>query len=83
MKRLNWKVKLVITIIGAISLVVAVLYLVTYLFFSAQLKRNDEKIAQMNFRQAEENLEQIIKLGIRDANRYDMDMMAWTFGNRV
>lgn len=33
MKRLNWKVKLVITIIGAISLVVAVLYLVTYLFF--------------------------------------------------
>ena len=82
MKRLNWKVKLVITIIGAISLVVAVLYLVTYLFFSAQLKRNDEKIAQMNFRQAEENLEQIIKLGIRDANRYDMDMMAWTFGNR-
>lgn len=82
MKRLNWKVKLVITIIGAISLVVAVLYLVTYLFFSAQLKRNDEKIAQMNFRQAEENLEQIIKLGIRDANRYDMDMMAWNFGKR-
>ena len=82
MKRLNWKIKLVITIIGAISLVVAVLYLVTYLFFAAQLRRNDEKIAQMNFRQAEENLEQIIKLGIRDANRYDMDMMAWKFGNR-
>ena len=81
MKRLNWKIKLVITIISAISLVVVILYMVTYLFFSSQLRRNDEKIAQINFRQAEENLEQIIKLGIRDANRYDMDMLAWNFGN--
>nr|WP_308626634.1 histidine kinase [uncultured Eisenbergiella sp.] len=79
--RLNWKIKLVITIIGAVSLVVVILYLVTYLFFSSQLRRNDEKIAQINFRQAEENLEEIIKLGIRDANRYDMDMLAWNFGN--
>ena len=57
MKRLNWKIKLVITIISAISLVVVILYMVTYLFFSSQLRRNDEKIAQINFRQAEENLE--------------------------
>ncbi len=54
MKRLNWKIKLVITIISAISLVVVILYMVTYLFFSSQLRRNDEKIAQINFRQAEE-----------------------------
>ena len=79
--RLNWKIKLVITIIGAVSLVVAILYLVTYLFFASQLRKNDEKIAQINFGQAEENLEEIIKLGIRDANRYDMDMLAWNFGN--
>ena len=50
MKRLNWKIKLVITIISAISLVVVILYMVTYLFFSSQLRRNDEKIAQINFR---------------------------------
>ncbi len=82
MRKINWQKKVVLSIIGAIILIIAILFGVTYEFFVNRLKQNDEKIALLNFKQAEKNLQDLIGLSVQEGTRYYMEQEAWSFSKQ-
>lgn len=83
MKKMHWRAKLAVSIITAITGIVICMYLVNYFFVMSWMKSYDSEIVQMNFEQASESLEAIIKLEISNIDRYDRNVLAGKFGRHM
>lgn len=79
---MNWRKRIVFSIIIAIVLVIGLLFGITNIFFVSQLKKNDEKIAKMNFQQAEKSLYDIMNEVAQQGRNYYMSDAAWNFSKQ-
>ena len=58
-KHLNWRQKVLISILGSFIIIMSFLFYITYHYFVKKVEAGNEKIVLMNFEQAEKDLENI------------------------
>ena len=52
-RRINWRLKVMLSILAATVLVITLLFGITYNYFLRKLRANDEKITYMTFQESE------------------------------
>lgn len=80
-KRLDWKLKLIISILCGVVLVIGLLFGVTYWYFVDKLSVNNERIVHMTFQETEKNLKEMMGNAERQLNRFANNTLAWEFSN--
>ena len=56
MKRMDWRQKVLISILGSFIVILSILFYITYHYFVAKIETGNEKVVLMTFEQAEKNL---------------------------
>lgn len=78
-RKVNWKIRLLLSILGGTLLVIILLFGITYGYFVNKLTVNNEKIVQMTFREAERDLKEMMETGANQLNIFYNDSLAWKF----
>lgn len=79
-KHLNWRQKVLISILGSFIIIMSFLFYITYHYFVKKVEVGNEKIVLMNFEQAEKDLENILKDAELYLNKYVISDLVWEFG---
>ena len=79
MKKINWKTRLLISILSGSLLVIVVLFGITYGYFVRKLTANNEKIVYLTFREAENDLKSMMGKAEDQLNRFYNNAVAWKF----
>ena len=69
-KKINWRVKALLSILVTIIAIVAILFGVTYLYFEKKFENNTQKIAEASFKQADKELQKMLGTVEGEINRY-------------
>ena len=69
-KKINWRVKALLSILVTIIAIVAILFSVTYLYFEKKFEDNTQKIAEASFKQADKELQKMLGTVEGEINRY-------------
>ena len=69
-KKINWRVKALLSILVIIIAIVAILFGVTYLYFEKKFENNTQKIAEASFKQADKELQKMLGTVEGEINRY-------------
>ena len=69
-KKINWRVKPLLSILVTIIAIVAILFGVTYLYFEKKFENNTQKIAEASFKQADKELQKMLGTVEGEINRY-------------
>lgn len=77
--KVNWKVRLLLSILGGTLLVIVLLFGITYGYFVNKLTENNKKIVQMTFQEAEKDLKEMMETGANQLNIFYNDSLAWKF----
>lgn len=78
-RKVNWKIRLLLSILGGTLLVIVLLFGITYGYFVNKLTVNNEKIVQMTFKEAERDLKEMMETGANQLNIFYNDSLAWKF----
>lgn len=78
-RKVNWKIRLLLSILGGTLLVIILLFGITYGYFVNKLTVNNEKIVQMTFKEAERDLKEMMETGANQLNIFYNDSLAWKF----
>lgn len=78
-RKVNWKIRLLLSILGGTLLVIILLFGITYGYFVNKLTVNNEKIVQMTFKEAERDLKEMMETGANQLNIFYNDSIAWKF----
>ena len=79
MKKINWKTRLLISILSGSLLVIVLLFGITYGYFVRKLTANNEKIVYLTFREAENDLKSMMGKAEDQLNRFYNNAVAWKF----
>ena len=79
MKRADWKFKMVFCAVCGVVLIVLLLSGVTYFNFVGKSVKNNSKMVQLTFQEAEKNLTDMISLAERHLNRLAYDNLVYEF----
>lgn len=60
-KKINWRVKALLSILVTIIAIVAILFGVTYLYFEKKFENNTQKIAEASFKQADKDFKKCLE----------------------
>lgn len=60
-KRMDWRQKVLISILGSFIVILSILFYITYHYFVAKIETGNEKVVLMTFEQAEKNLKNVLK----------------------
>lgn len=77
--KIDWKVKLVFSILCGTILVIGLLFGITYGYFVRKLTLNNEKIVHMTFEEAEKDLKVMMGNAEDQLNRFSNNALAWEF----
>ena len=69
-KKVNWRIKALLSIIISIIAIVIMLFSITYLYFERKFESNTKKIAEATFRQADKELKKMLSIVEGEVNRY-------------
>lgn len=69
-KKINWRVKALLSIMIAVIGIVVILFGVTYLYFEKKFENNTQKIAEASFKQADKGLQKMLGTVEGEINRY-------------
>ena len=69
-KKVNWRIKALLSIIISIIAIVIMLFSITYLYFERKFESNTKKIAEATFRQADKELKKMLSTVEGEVNRY-------------
>ena len=69
-KKINWRVKALLSIMIAVIGIVVILFGVTYLYFEKKFENNTQKIAEASFKQADKELQKMLGTVEGEINRY-------------
>ena len=69
-KKINWRVKALLSIMIAVIGIVVILFGVTYLYFEKKFEDNTQKIAEASFKQADKELQKMLGTVEGEINRY-------------
>ena len=70
MKRVNWRVKALLSILISIIVIVVLLFSITYFYFENKFENNTKKIAEATFKQADKELKKMLSTVEGEVNRY-------------
>lgn len=79
-KHLNWRQKVLISILGSFIIIMSFLFYITYHYFVKKVEAGNEKVVLLNFEQAEKDLENILKNAELSLNKYAASDQVWKFG---
>lgn len=80
-KKTNWKVKLLFSILSGSLLIIMLLFGVTYEYFVVKLIANNEKIVHLTFQEAEKDLKSMMAKAEDQLNRFYNNSLAWKFSD--
>ena len=69
-KKVNWRVKALLSILISIILIVVMLFSITYFYFEHKFENNTKKIAEATFKQADKELKKMLSTVEGEVNRY-------------
>ena len=70
MKKVNWRVKALLSILISIIVIVVMLFSITYFYFENKFENNTKKIAEATFKQADKELKKMLSTVEGEVNRY-------------
>lgn len=82
-KKINWKVKLLFSILSGSLLVIMLLFGITYEYFVGKLIANNEKIVHLTFQEAEKDLKSMMANAEDQLNRFYNNPLAWKFSDNA
>ena len=71
-RRINWRLKVMLSILAATVLVITLLFGITYNYFLRKLRANDEKITYMTFQESENKLKEVLERTTEKMNRFSI-----------
>lgn len=80
MKRMDWRQKLLISILGSFILIMSLLFYSTYHYFVNKIEKSNEKVVLLTFEQAEQDLKKMLKTVELCLDKYVTDDSVWKFG---
>ena len=69
-KKVNWRVKALLSIFISVIVIVILLFGITYFYFEDKFENNTKKIAEATFRQADKELKKMLSTVEGEVNRY-------------
>ena len=60
-KRMDWRQKVLISILGSFIVILSILFYITYHYFVKKIETGNEKVVLMTFEQAEKNLKNVLE----------------------
>lgn len=78
-QKVDWKVKVLLSLLGGMLLVVGLLFGITYWYFLAKLQEYNEKIAFMTFRESEKKLDELMEQADRNITNFSEGALGWEF----
>ena len=69
-KKINWRIKALLSILVSMIAIVVILFGITYVYFEKKLEDNTKKVAEATFRQADKELKKMLSTVEGEANRY-------------
>ena len=82
-KKINWKVKLLFSILSGSLLVIMFLFGITYEYFVGKMTANNEKIVHLTFQEAEKDLKSMMANAEDQLNRFYNNPLAWKFSDNA
>lgn len=79
-KHMNWRQKVLISILGSFIVIMSFLFYITYHYFVEKVEAGNEKVVMLNFEQAEKELKSIFKNAESSLNKYAASDLVWEFG---
>lgn len=80
-RKLDWKKKVILSILGGVWLVIFVLFGITYYYFVSRLSASNEQITRMSFQEAETNIGDLIGAAEMCLSRLSNNRNAWEFSS--
>lgn len=69
-KKINWRIKALLSILVSVIAIVIILFGITYVYFEKKLEDNTKKAAESTFRQADKELKRMLSTVEGEVNRY-------------
>lgn len=78
-KKIDWKIKFIVSMLCGVILVIGLLFGTTYNYFLGKLEDNDERIAYMTFQESEQKLKEMMEKADGYINRFANNVLPWQF----
>lgn len=80
-KRMDWRQKVLISILGSFIVILSILFCITYHYFVKKIETGNEKVVLMTFEQAEKNLKNVLENAELCLDKYVTNDMIWDYKN--
>lgn len=80
-KRMDWRQKVLISILGSFIVILSILFCITYRYFVKKIETGNEKVVLMTFEQAEKNLKNVLENAELCLNKYVTNDLIWDYKN--
>lgn len=80
-KRMDWRQKVLISILGSFIVILSILFCITYHYFVKKIETGNEKVVLMTFEQAEKNLKNVLENAELCLNKYVTNDLIWDYQN--
>lgn len=80
-KRMDWRQKVLISILGSFIVILSILFCITYRYFVKKIGTGNEKVVLMTFEQAEKNLKNVLENAELCLNKYVTNDLIWDYKN--
>ena len=80
-KRMDWRQKVLISILGSFIVILSILFCITYHYFVKKIETGNEKVVLMTFEPAEKNLKNVLENAELCLNKYVTNDLIWDYKN--
>lgn len=80
-KRMDWRQKVLISILGSFIVILSILFCITYHYFVKKIETGNEKVVIMTFEQAEKNLKNVLENAELCLDKYVTNDLIWDYKN--
>lgn len=80
-KRMDWRQKVLISILGSFIVILSILFCITYHYFVKKIETGNEKVVLMTFEQAEKNLKNVLENAELCLDKYVTNDLIWDYKN--
>lgn len=80
-KRMDWRQKVLISILGSFIVILSILFCITYHYFVKKIETGNEKVVLMTFEQAEKNLKNVLENVELCLDKYVTNDLIWDYKN--
>lgn len=82
-KRMDWRQKVLISILGSFIVILSILFCITYHYFVKKIETGNEKVVLMTFEQAEKNLKNVLENAELCLDKYVTNDLIWDYKNEI